>query len=94
MKIMTGCRVFSIYFVKIGYRDVWLRPEGVDMNNFHKLFNIRLRDQYKQEYISKINNSDRYKVISSVNTEFKRSEYLDKIKNPDIWKNFYQTSYR
>ena len=73
---------------KNGFRNVWLSPNEVDMDNFHKIFKRRLYDQHEQTYFSKLTESARYSVLSSLKTEYKRSGYIDKIKSPDIRKTF------
>ena len=71
-----------------GFRNVWLRPNEVDQKTFHEVFKLRLFDQHKQNYFSKINSSSRFELLSSLKSDFKRSNYIDKIKNPDIRKIF------
>ena len=71
-----------------GFRNVWLRPNEVDQKTFHEVFKLRLFDQHKQNYFSKINSSSRFELLSSLKCDFKRSNYIDKIKNPDIRKIF------
>ena len=73
---------------KNGFRNVWLKPNEVNMDSFHKIFKRRLHDQYEQTFFSKLTSSDRLTVLSSMKTEFKRSGYIDKIKSPDIRKTF------
>lgn len=73
---------------KNGFRNVWLSPNEVNMEHFHKIFKRRLYDQYEQTFFSKLTNSDRLTVLSSMKTEFKRSGYIDKIRSPDIRKTF------
>ena len=48
------------------------------------MFKLRLYDQYRQDFFSKINNSNRFDILSSLKTDYKRSDYIDKIKSPDI----------
>ena len=58
------------------------------MNNFHRIFKLRLYDQYRQSFFSKLKDSNRLNVLSSLKTDFTRSDYIDKIKSPDIRKTF------
>ena len=71
-----------------GFRNVWQNPDEVNANNFHKTFKVRLCDQHRQNFFAKVQNSDRLNIFSFLKTEFMRSEYIDKIKNPDVRKVF------
>ena len=69
---------------KNGFRNVWLDPDQVNKNTFHRMFRSRLNNQYEQLLAAKIRESDRLVLLSSLKENFHRSHYLDKIKSPDI----------
>ena len=69
---------------KNGFRNVWLDPNQVNKDTFHRLFRSRLNNQYEQLLTAKMRESNRLLLLSSLKENFHRSQYLDKIKSPDI----------
>ena len=70
-----------------GFGDVWINPGSVNPENFHKVFRQRLDDQYIQAWRNKIDNSTRFHVLSTLSSNestYSRSKYIDKIKNPSV----------
>ena len=63
---------------------MWVNPNSVDKDNFHKHFRQRLNDQYVQNWNSKLRNSTRFKTIQMLHTDYKTENYITKIKNPKI----------
>ena len=71
-----------------GFRNIWLDPNSVNINTFHKTFKRRLNDQYEQSLLAKMRDSERLSVLSALKSDFCRSQYLEKIRSPDIRKTF------
>ena len=71
-----------------GFRNIWLDSTQVNVDNFHKTFKKRLNDQYEQNILSKLRDSERLSILAKLKSDFSRSEYLEKIRNPDIRKTF------
>ena len=67
-----------------GFGDVWIRPDIVNKDSFHKYFRKRLNDQHVQNWRSKIFNSNRFKIMQLIHEGYRISKYIDKIKSPEI----------
>ena len=67
-----------------GFGDVWLNPNSVNKDNFHKKFKQRLNDQYIQDWNSKLENSNRFQTLQVLHSDYRIENYIDKIKNPDM----------
>ena len=67
-----------------GFRNVWIDSNQVNKDTFHRMFRSRLNNQYEQILASKMRESERLLLLSSFKENFHRSQYLDKIKSPDI----------
>ena len=67
-----------------GFGDVWLNPNSVNKDHFHKIFKQRLNDQYIQDWNSKLENSNRFKTLQVLHSDYRIADYIDKIKNPDM----------
>ena len=69
-----------------GFGNVWLRPELVNCENFHRHFKQRLNDQFVQNLSTKISSSTRLELLhnlTSDNLEFSRKRYIDLIRSSD-----------
>ena len=71
-----------------GFRNIWLDPNSENINTFHKTFKRRLNDQYEQTLLAKMRDSERLSLLSTLKSDFCRSQYLEKIRSPDIRKIF------
>lgn len=61
---------------RLGFGYVWLSDGRVNENSFIRLLKRRLQDCYQQEWHTKINESDRFALYSSVKREFHFESYL------------------
>ena len=66
-----------------GYSESWLYPPCVD-RNFYLAFRQRLRDQFIQHWKATIHASNRFRFLSQVKDEFRRSYHINNIKGPEI----------
>ena len=62
---------------------MWYNLPGI-RSNFHNVFRQRLYDQFIQDCYAKIWESTRLSFLFDVKTIYKRSQYIDMIKNPEI----------
>ena len=69
---------------KNGFGDVYSNPSSVNYNVFHKTFRQRLNDQFLQDWNTKLYNSNRFKTLQVIHSEYKIQNYIEKIKNPEI----------
>ena len=74
---------FTIYLQIMALKICGIIPPGI-RSNFHNVFRQRLYDQFIQGWYTKINESTRLSFLSDVITIYKRSQYIDMIKNPEI----------
>ena len=67
-----------------GSRDTWLDPSRCDKRQFHRVFQLRLNDQFLQRIGGDITSSIRFRVLSIVKNESEMSPYITKIRNPRV----------
>ena len=65
----------------LGY--IWICPENANAQ-FHKLFRLRLKDQFIQRWYNFINTSSRFVTLCELSDDFKLPVYINVIKNPSI----------
>ena len=61
--------------------DIWICPENANAQ-FHKLFRLRLNDQFIQRWYNFINTSSRFVTLRELSDDFKLPVYINVIKNP------------
>ena len=66
-----------------GFGDVWLKP-FIASCYFHKLFQTRLDDQFKQKRRSKLLSSSRFDTLKYFIEDDRQESYIYKIRNPCI----------
>ena len=66
-----------------GLGDIWICPENANAQ-FHKLFRLRLNDQFIQRWYTFINTSNRFVTLPELLDDFKLPVYINVIKNPSI----------
>ena len=66
-----------------GLGDIWICPENANAQ-FHKLFRLRLNDQFIQRWYNFINTSSRFVTLRELSDDFKLPVYINVIKNPSI----------
>ena len=55
-----------------------------DKRQFHRIFQLRLNDQFFQSIGGDITSSVRFRVLSTVKNAFEMSPYITKIRNPRV----------
>ena len=69
-----------------GFGNVWLNPESVHSEYFHKIFKQRLNDEFVQNLSTKIASSTRFELLHNLTTDnvkFARKNYINLIKSSD-----------
>ena len=61
-----------------GFRHVWVNPNSVKKDSFHKYFKQRLNDQHLQNLNSRINPSSRFTTLRRIHKEYKLQNYIEK----------------
>ena len=67
-----------------GFGDVWINPESVNKDTFHKVFRERLNDQHVQNFNTKLSESNRFISLQILHNDYSISNYIKVIKNPEI----------
>ena len=66
-----------------GLGDIWIYSENANAQ-FHKLFRLRLNDQFIQRWYNFINTSSRFVTLCELSNDFNLPVYINVIKNPSI----------
>ena len=66
-----------------GLGDIWICPENANAQ-IHKLFRLRLNDQFIQRWYNFINTSSHFVTLRELSDDFKLPVYINVIKNPSI----------
>ena len=77
--------VQSIQYVSSsnGLKDIGMCPENANAQ-FHKLFRLRLDDQFIQRWYNFITTSGRFVILRELSDDFKLPVYINVSKNPSI----------
>ena len=66
-----------------GFDNVWINPESVNKDTFHKVFRERLNDQHIQKLNAKINESNRFKTLQILYNDHKLKRYITIVRDPE-----------
>ena len=47
-----------------GFGEIWINPTSVNKDTFHKFFRQRLNDQHVQNWNAKLQESNRFKILT------------------------------
>ena len=67
-----------------GYGNVWINPESVNKDTFHKVLRERLNDQHIQKLNAKLNESNRFKTLQVLYNDHKLKRYITIVRDPEI----------